>query len=489
MALFRKLAPSVQTTDDALKSLLYKLFYHTLLIELVAKAVTNAGLTFEELQTMIETKFIHDETLNEDIVSTGKHGDNYDAKRAKIEAYIWLIFSNVKDLGNDAKQILRGMALLPVGMSQDRDEIKDFLELFEIDQALPVLTTLTEHGWIDKISKTGNKPSYKMHPLIADVVIKHLNVNVSFADRLIQGIAEWINYQDSNPEHDLFSKYKFKHLAERLKDLFFNENTEGVAHLLDRLGYLEASFGFYQKSLEYRRRSMAIAESIFDKNHPVIAEYQNNLGLIYLDLGAYKTAIEVLEVALKNMLNNIDEDAVIVNNCKTNLAHAYQSLGRYEEAAKLLESALASDLKKLGENDPYVALRQNGLATVYRSLGRKQEARKLLESAIMSDLKNLGLYHPETAKKMGNLAVLLQDIGEYSDAIILSEKALKVDLANYGSNHPEIASKQSNLASIYFKVGRIKEAKDLWRLAYQNALEYLGEEHPRTRQLKEFTQI
>ena len=27
----------------------------------------NAGFTFEELQTMIETKFIHDETLNEEI--------------------------------------------------------------------------------------------------------------------------------------------------------------------------------------------------------------------------------------------------------------------------------------------------------------------------------------------------------------------------------------------------------------------------------------
>ena len=53
VALFRKLAPSVQTTDEALKSLLSKLFYHTLLIELVAKAVTNAGFTFEELQKSV----------------------------------------------------------------------------------------------------------------------------------------------------------------------------------------------------------------------------------------------------------------------------------------------------------------------------------------------------------------------------------------------------------------------------------------------------
>ena len=147
VALFRKLAPSVQTTDDALKSLLSKLFYHTLLIELVAKAVTNAGFTFEELQTMIETKFIHDETLNEDIISTGKHGDNYDAKRAKIEAYIWLIFSNVKDLGNDAKQILRGMALLPVATPFDRAFLKTHLALFDVHDIVPTLTLLTEWGW------------------------------------------------------------------------------------------------------------------------------------------------------------------------------------------------------------------------------------------------------------------------------------------------------------------------------------------------------
>ena len=51
--LFRKLAPSVIATDDALKSLLEKLFYHTLLIELVAKAVANTGFSFEELQITV----------------------------------------------------------------------------------------------------------------------------------------------------------------------------------------------------------------------------------------------------------------------------------------------------------------------------------------------------------------------------------------------------------------------------------------------------
>ena len=103
-------AKYVATFGHTYKHLAWLTVQSSLLIELVAKAVENAGFSFQELQTMVETQFIHDENLNEDIVPTGKHGDNYAAKRAKIEEYIWLIFKNLKDLGDDAKQILRGMA-------------------------------------------------------------------------------------------------------------------------------------------------------------------------------------------------------------------------------------------------------------------------------------------------------------------------------------------------------------------------------------------
>jgi hypothetical protein len=215
--LFRKLHPSLSADDEAIKSLLSKLFYHTLLIELVAKAGARTGIPFADLQTMIETKFIHDEQLNEDIVNTGRHGDHYETKRAKIEEYIWLIFSNIKDLGDDARQILRGMALLPLAMIQERDELKEYLSIFGLEDVMPILTILAAHGWLDKIHQAGHKPSYKMHPLIADVVVKHLEVNIAFSEKYVNGIATYIDYRETNPEHNLFEKNKYKSLGVQLR--------------------------------------------------------------------------------------------------------------------------------------------------------------------------------------------------------------------------------------------------------------------------------
>jgi NB-ARC domain len=214
--LFRKLHPSVSADDDAIKNLLSKLFYHTLLIELVAKAGASTGIPFADLQRMIETKFIHDEQLNEDIVNTGRHGDYYETKRAKIEEYIWLIFSNVKDLGDDAKQILRGMALLPLATPFERDFLKTHLALFEVKDIVPNLSLLVERGWIEKEQAEGQKPYFKMHPLIGDVVVEHLGVDVEFAEGYVIQVSDLIYYDSNTPELNVFDSNESKYLAERL---------------------------------------------------------------------------------------------------------------------------------------------------------------------------------------------------------------------------------------------------------------------------------
>lgn len=132
LLLFKKLHPSVQQTDNSIKNLLSKLFYHTLLIELVAKSIETSGYLFEELQEIIEQQFIRGEALHEEVVSTGKHGSNVkdNLKRAKSEDYIWLIFSKVKNLGNDSKNLLKAMALLLVATSFNLDFLKKIFFVF-----------------------------------------------------------------------------------------------------------------------------------------------------------------------------------------------------------------------------------------------------------------------------------------------------------------------------------------------------------------------
>jgi hypothetical protein len=52
---------------------LAKLFHHTLLIEFVAKSLAQNGVTFPELQAIIQKQFIHHKALNADILPTGPH--------------------------------------------------------------------------------------------------------------------------------------------------------------------------------------------------------------------------------------------------------------------------------------------------------------------------------------------------------------------------------------------------------------------------------
>lgn len=443
--LFRKIAPSVSATDEDLKSLLSKLFYHTLLIELVAKAVENAGFSFVELQTMIETKFIHDEQLNEDIVSTGKHGDSVadNRKRAKIEEYIWLIFSNVKDLGYDAKQILRGMALLPVATPFDRAFLKEHLALFEVKEIVPNLSLLVEWGWLEKEQNKW----FKMHPLIVDLVVKHLGVDVNFAKEYISKIASLIYFNNSIPEHNLFEKSKFKPLGERLIVLFFNTYTDEMSELFEWLGYIEENFGYYEKAIEYKKRALQIAETIYDNDNSVIGLRKSNLGW------------------------------------------AYQNIGKYERAAELLESALVNYYKNFGLDHKYVSIIQSNLGIVYRNVGRYKDAATLLQKALLGDLKNLGEKHPQVAIKKANLALVYHDLGNYTLAIKLLEEALQSDMKNFGVGHPNLALRQSNLAWIYYKVGKKKEAKVLWKSAYQNYFNNFGDGHPDTIKFKKYLEL
>ena len=533
LALFRLHAPSVQASDKDLTALLECLDFHTLLIELVAKSAYASAIPFETLQQMIQDNFIHGQKLNIRKVNTGTHGDSLDdnAKRAKVEEYIWLIFKNIADISDHSKMLLKAMALLPTATTFTDDFLETHFKHFGLDEDIfELLDHSVERGWLESVRET-EKPAYKMHPLIADVVVKQLEVTVTFAATYIQYIAELIDYDPQNPEHNLFDINKNKPLAERLNDLFFDENTEGVSELLDNLGYLEQNFGFYDKSAEFKARALEVAETIFEKNHATIAVRQSNLASVYSHLGHYEQAAQLFETVLKSTEKNfgIDHPTVSVSRSnlatvyinlgryeqaaqlletalqsaeksfgndhptvvvlQSNLANVYRNLGRYEQAAQLLETALQSTEKNFGNDHPTVAVRQSNLANVYRNLGRYEQAAQLLETALQNDLKNFGNEHPNVAVSQSNLANVYSDLGRYEQAAQLLETALQCAEKNFGNDHPTVAVNQNNLAIVYYNVGRNAEAKTLWQAAYQNYLKNLGATHPHTIQLKEYAEM
>ena len=521
--LYKKFATHhIYVSDDEIKNLLEKLSYHTLLIELVAKSAYTSRIAFEKLEKIISEKFIHDPTLNKRKVATGGHGDSShdNANSETVENYIWFIFKNISCISDTEKEILKAVALLPVATTFDEDFLEAHLKFFGIkNDIFNILDELVGCGWL-QLESLLEKRAYKMHPLIADVIVKKLEVSVAFADKYITHIASLINYSSLNPEHNLFENNKYKHLAERLSDLYKNENTAPVAELLGNIGNLEQEFGFYKKAAENKEHALQIAETIFEKNNATIAKYQSNLATVYRDLGHYARAAELLEIALastlKNFgkdhpsvavhqsnlaivyqdfghyaraaelleivlastLKNFDGDHPIVAASQSNLANVYGDLGRYDRASELLETALVSELKFFGNGHPTIAVRQSNLAIVYRALGRYDRAAELLETALTSDLKNFGEDHPIVSKRQSNLAIVYQDLGRSDRAAELLETALASDLKNFGKDHPTLAVSQSNLANVYSELGRYNRASKLLETALTSAEKNFGKDHP-----------
>lgn len=444
LALFRSHYPAPDADDATVGDLLKRLDGHTLLIELVAKSAAASGIGVAELQRILREKFIHDPALNKRSVDTGAHGDNLDIlRRAKVEEYIWLIFKNIADLPPTAQELLRAFALLPPATAFDEDFLEKHAAHFAIEgNIFDTLDRLVEYGWLEKANAPGQKPAFKMHPLIADVALRHLDVNVEYAKIYIAAAAKQTYYDATNPQHNLSEINKKRPLAERLSDLFFEENTEEVSGLLDHLRGLDWRFGFYQKAARFGRRALDICENILEEGHSTIATRQSNLALVL------------------------------------------KALGDYEGAKNLYEKALASYEKNLGPEHPWTAVSYSNLATVLHDLGDYEGAKNLHKKSLASDEKSLGQEHPSTAVRYSNLATVLKDLGDYEGAKKLLQKALASDEKNFGEDHPNVAIKQYNLAVVLIQTGQKAEARPLLESARRIFIEKLGPQHPYVAQVE-----
>lgn len=471
--------PGLPVSD--IEALLEKLDYHTLLIELVAKSAKASGISFDHLHKIIREKFIHDPELNKRSIPTGAHGDSLadNAKRARVEEYIWLIFQNITQLRDGDKEMLRAFVLLPVATLFEEDFIASHFQLLGI--ALDIydgLDRLTEGGWLEKLGTLEQASQYKIHPLISEVVLKHLVVDVEFAKPFIDHINNLIDYDNTKIEDNLFEKRSNQYLAERLSHLFYKIDNESVSFLLDRLAYLEQNFGFYEKAVKLNERALQICENIFEEGNPKIAVRQSNLANLYNLLGHHDRALILIESALKSDIKNFGVDHWTVALRLNILANVYRSLGQYQNASKHLERALEINLNYFDQHHPRVAVIQSNLANVYRELGQYDEAVLLLETTLHSSEVAFGYEHPSVAVRKTNLANVYYLIGRYELALVLFESALKITILNFGKDHPEVSVIESNLANVYLILGNNEKAIILLNNALHSTIENFGTEHP-----------
>ncbi|MCK5524525.1 MAG: hypothetical protein KAI83_15450 [Thiomargarita sp.] len=108
MNLFQHYYP---TESDLLPKLLEKIYHHTLMIELIAKAGKKKRLSIEQLLARLESGLSHQDLQR--VITVGSHADSQlKEKQAKLYQYILAMFEP-EELDEEKQRILRYFSVLP----------------------------------------------------------------------------------------------------------------------------------------------------------------------------------------------------------------------------------------------------------------------------------------------------------------------------------------------------------------------------------------
>jgi len=416
--------------DDLVNNILKKIEYHTLLIELFAKAANeNPALKLEGLLDMIEKTDWKNPALEAEI--TTPHFLSPDKKQKMIKAYAYISeLYKTSGLGDDEKRIMRYFSVLPSEPYAFYDVAAMFGETGKAGALGMSLQKLRRKGWLIE-----NGGKWRCHQVVQEVVRAQLKPGMDNCRPLVNAFAGLLNV-DQATENPV-TKFKWAGPA------------QVVAQRLD----------------------------CGDED---LAVLQSNLGALLREMGILHIARSLMEKALASDIKNFGEDHPTVAISRSNLATVLKNLGELPEARSLMEKALASDIKNFGEDHPTVAISRSNLATVLKNLGELPEARSLMEKALASDIKNFGEDHPTVAISRSNLATVLKNLGELPEARSLMEKALASDIKNFGENHTTVATDYNNLAHLLYQMGEKPQAVEYMEKAVKIRIKALGENHPYT---------
>lgn len=517
----------LEKDDTIVSSILEQIHYHTLLIELVAKAGDEGKVSLKELLEFLLTGYIEHEGLQYQI-DINEIIEERIPEEERIVCYIQLLFNTILKLNADEQLVLSSLSVLPTAPHE-----KDLLlQIFKNTQStlsniilnpmkiINILNTLFKKGYLQR-----DKGIYILHALVASATRGHINPNIKELEDLVTNIGSLlhINQEKDNPVHKFpYISYGVS-LIDYLPKDGIEEYISPYTHLQNGIGLIYQELGAYKNAKRYIESCIHLYHEYYPTTHQVeIAVLQSNLGNIYRNLAEYDLAKGLLEKAIEFYKENFGEEHPYLSTFYSNLALVYKSTGFYHKSLELLEKAVALDIHHLGEKHPETNIKASNLAMVYSDLAEYKKAITLLNTALENDINNFNIEHPNVARIQSNLgflycevgdyavatsflqaslnnytrdfnenhpylsslqtnlALLYRELGEYTKSISLLEKVLKNEILNFGVQHPKVAQSQSNLAMMYRRIGKNKQAVDLLEKALESDIQYLGIQHPET---------
>ncbi|MDM8557863.1 tetratricopeptide repeat protein [Candidatus Parabeggiatoa sp. HSG14] len=525
------------TEQDLLPALLDKIYYHTLMIELIAKAGKKKRLTIKQLLERLDSGLSHQDLQR--VITVGSHADSQlKEKQAKLYEYILAMFEPA-ELDATMQTILRYFSVLP---AEDIPlaHLKTLFAIEDDNQFEDDLDSLFQYGWL-----SAKDDSYKMHALVQDVVFAKLAVDNANIAELIATLSEimqqnlniaydYLSYAKSVTQKVTTSGYEIGwlniYLSDNYNDIGQLENALASIKIAskhfkncdeqysltvsyERAGNIHQALGQVDKALEFFELYNNLSEELYDSN-PKSESLKNGLAISYHRLGTINEAQGKLDDALKHygkykdLMLELFNDNQKSEKIKNDLAISYAKLGDIHQALGQVDKALEffelyNNLsKELYESNPKSEDLKIGLAISYHRLGAINEAQGKLDDALKhyEKYKDLMLElsndNQKSEKIKNDLAISYEKLGNIHQALGQVDKALEFfELYNelskelYDSN-PKSESLKNGLAISYEKLGdihqtlgKVDKALEFFKLCNKLS-EELYESNPKSENLK-----
>ncbi len=288
-------------------------------------------------------------------------------------------------------------------------------------------------------------------------------------------LAESLDPAKSDP--DRLSKEEVLVRVAEVVDAGLPEQPEDRAQMLDRIGRVYGSLGFYEPAEAMLRESLAIRRRILEPDDGRMAESLHNLAFLLRRTGDDRAAEPLLREALEIQRRRYGAGHPSMIKGLNNLAALLRAQGRTNESLALYRELLNARLQRHGEEHIDVATSRNNLAVLLLEKNRLEEAEPQLREALRLRRRLLGPKHPRVATTAGNLAVLLERLGNFSEAEAIHRQRLELRREAYGERHAKVATALNNLAYCLQGAGKPGEAEPLYRQAVDIFRDRLGDDH------------
>ena len=443
-----------------LSQILHLIDYHTIMIELLAKAANMEEWSIEELLRKLIDHGFH---MSDEAVEG--HHEKLRNENSLINQLI-ILFS-IMNYSDTFKSLLEQVSVIPA-IPFHFDDISGWTSIKKKSDLEKMVCT----GWLQ--SDFQFKTTYIMHSVIASAIrVQFENTLYYDCRNIIHALTNDMYYEDKDHGYEKAWMIPFSwSVSDVMRGQLCNEDD---AAFLTNLANIYCDIGNFDSAKEFYYRAYDIRCALKSGSIDLSIDYYN-LAQVYLNLDKLYIACEYGEKCLKFRKEHYGAHSANLLRVYGLLGPIYHRMGNQEKAEEFFNEGLDIIQNNSSVDQIIATTLRCDMASFYRDRGYGDDYKKAVQLYDLCLKEQSELYpdgHPETAELLENYAVLKQYQGEYSDALDLTLKAQKIKMEMLPEDHPDVIESYINMGYIYYLLDRHEES-----LAYYGKAEKLLDRCP-----------